>query len=84
MADRLGMDPALVLDEERLPKEEVMQTLAAALNEGAGATVQEANQVLWDLHDPYMVWVYVGAFGVVGTIGMIIFYFATKGARTEG
>ncbi len=83
MVDRLGMDPALVLDEQQLPKEEVMQTLAAALNDGAGATVQEANQLLWDLHDPYMVWVYLGAFGVAGTIGMIIFYFATVNRTSQ-
>ncbi len=83
MVDQLGMDPALVLDEQNLPKEEVMQAMAAAMNGGAGATVREASQVLWDMHDPYMVWVYLGAVGVVGTVGMTIFYFATKGVRTE-
>ena len=48
-----------------------------------GATVREASQLLWDMHHPYMVWVYLGAVGVVGTVGMTIFYFATKGVRTE-
>lgn len=37
-----------------------------------------ARQTLWDAYEPYMVWVYLGAFGLAGTIGMILFYFATR------
>ena len=36
--------------------------------------VRGATQTLWDLHHPYMVWVYLGAIGLVGTVGMIGFY----------
>jgi MFS family permease len=65
---------------EQLSNDEVIQKIAASLNHGAGGTVREATKVLWDLHHPYMVWVYLGLFGLVGTVGMIIFYFATKKA----
>ena len=57
--------------------------LAAGLNNGAGGTVQEATQMLWNTYQPYMVWYYLGAFGLVGTVGMIIFYFATRSAKIE-
>lgn len=78
MVNHLGMDPSVVLDEAKLPKGKVMDTMAAALHHGAGGTVQEATRILWDLHHPYMVWYYLGAIGLVGTIGMIIFYLVTR------
>jgi MFS family permease len=68
---------------EQLTNDEVMQAIAATLNQGAGGTVQDATQVLWDLHDPYMVWVYLGAFGLAGTVGMILFYFAAARGRSD-
>ncbi len=115
----LGMSSDLVMDPEKLPKEQVMQTMAHVMREGDGPAVQEAianwwetageqaipteqlvekteaafaqilgtvesdavreaTQILWDLHHPYVVWYYLGAIGLAGTIGMIIFYFATK------
>lgn len=82
MVNKLGMDPAVVLDDEQLPKEQVMEKMAAALNDGAGATVQEATRILWDLHHPYMVWYYLGAIGLAGTIGMILFYVITRAHGT--
>ncbi len=83
MVNNLGMDAARILDEEALPKDDVMATMASAMNGGAGATVKEATQVLWDLHHPYLVWYYLGGIGLVGTIGMIIFYFATRTEETN-
>jgi len=77
MVNTLGMDPSVVLDHAKLPKEQVMDTMAAALHNGAGGTVQEATRILWDLHHPYMVWYYLGAIGLAGTIGMILFYIVT-------
>ena len=119
MVDHLGMDADFVMDEGKLPKEQVMQTVARALDTGDGpavqqslrewwnsvdvgaipaselaatidegfagvlghlepATVDRATQVLWELHHPYMVWVYLGVMGLLGTVGMIIFYFVTR------
>jgi POT family proton-dependent oligopeptide transporter len=65
---------------EQLRNDELIQKIAASLNHGAGGTVREATKLLWDLHHPYMVWVYLGLFGLAGTVGMIIFYFATRKA----
>ncbi len=45
--------------------------------------VLDATQVLWDLHHPYMVWVYLGIIGLAGTVGMTIFYFTTRKALAE-
>ncbi len=38
----------------------------------------KATQLLWDKYHPYQVWYYLGFVGLLGTIGMIIFYFVTK------
>lgn len=62
---------------KELNNEQVFERLAASLNGGAGGTVQEATRLLWNLHHPYMVWIYLGLFGVLGTVGMIAFYLAT-------
>lgn len=79
MVQVLNLDAGLVMDEEKLPKEEVMNKLAEALGGPEGSvTIREATQVLWDYYDPQMVWYYLGIFGIVGTVGMIIFYFMTR------
>ena len=38
----------------------------------------KATKLLWNKYHPYKVWYYLGLVGLIGTIGMIIFYFATK------
>ncbi|MBN1825512.1 MAG: MFS transporter [Candidatus Eisenbacteria bacterium] len=63
---------------EALPNSEVMQALAAKMNGGAGAPIPEATRLLWDVYHPWKVWFYLGAFGLAGTIGMILFYVATR------
>ncbi len=72
LVGHLGMDATAV---EELANEDVMTTLTAALND---VSEREATKVLWDTYDPWMVWYYLGAFGLAGTIGMIVFYFATR------
>jgi hypothetical protein len=79
LVNQLGMDIDRVAG---LGNEEVMQTLAQSLHDGAGGTLKEATQLLWDLHHPYMVWVYLGLIGLAGTLGMILFYFAAIRTRT--
>ena len=44
----------------------------AATDEG------RARKVLWDAYKPYTVWYYLGAVGLLGTLGMVVFYFATR------
>ncbi len=55
-----------------------MDTLTRALNGGAGATVEEANRLLWDLNHPWKVWVVLGMVGLVATVFMVIYYYRTK------
>lgn len=75
MVEHLGMDPAAVMDVEKLPQTEVMGALAGALGKGEDpASIAEATRVLWEQYDPYMVWYYLGIFGAAGTLGMLIFY----------
>jgi POT family proton-dependent oligopeptide transporter len=45
--------------------------------------IQELTNTLWDLHDPWMVWVYLGAIGLAGTLGMILFYIFSKTPSQE-
>jgi cysteine synthase len=40
----------------------------------ARADDKAAKQMLWDAYHPYMVWIYLGGIGTLGTIGMILFY----------
>lgn len=61
--------------------EKVREIYTAVLGQVDPAAVRAATQTLWDLHHPYMVWVYLGAIGLAGTLGMIGFYFATRSAR---
>ena len=72
-----GGDAALL---KELGNEEVMTSLTAAMGDVSEA---EAVRFLWDTYDPWLVWYYLGAFGIAGTIGMIIFYLATKKSVAE-
>ncbi|MCK4342079.1 MAG: MFS transporter [Phycisphaerae bacterium] len=44
----------------------------------AVADEEQTKQTLWDKYHPYLVWVYLGVIGLLGTIGMIIFYLVTR------
>jgi MFS family permease len=70
------------VDVQGIPKDQLAETAKRGFAEVLGqvdpAAVRQATQVLWDLHHPYMVWVYLGLMGLAGTIGMFVFYFATK------
>ena len=62
---------------KNLTNDEALQQVAAMVNGGAGGSLRDATRLLWDTYHPYMVWVYLGIFGLVGTLGMILFYLAT-------
>jgi len=76
LVQTLGMAKEAV---DALPKDEVMPTLCSALEV---AYEKDATRVLWDHYDPWMVWYYLGAFGLAGTVGMVIFYFATRSSHS--
>ena len=47
----------------------------------AAANTKQAQRILWNAHHPYMVWIYLGAIGLAGTLGMVVFYFVTVRPR---
>lgn len=76
LAEHLGMarDAVTALENDL-----VMTTLTEKLGTGdVAVTVREATQVLWETYHPEMVWYYLGAIGLGGTLGMILFYLATR------
>jgi len=68
---------------KELSNEDVLQRIADSLHGGLGGTVQEATRLLWELHHPWLVWVWLGAIGLAGTVGMVVFYLATRTARSS-
>ncbi len=44
----------------------------------------KATGMLWDKYHPYRVWYYLGVVGLLGTIGMVVFYFATGKPKQAG
>lgn len=72
----LGMSRA---DALAIPRENVMDTMASMMNGGAGATVDDATRLLWNMHDPWIVWVILTGVGAVSTVMMVVYYFKTRG-----
>ncbi len=75
LVEHLGMTTAEV---EAVPQENVMTTMASMMNNGQGASVDDATRLLWEMHDPWKVWVILGAIGAVATVAMVGYYFKTK------
>ncbi|MBN1513454.1 MAG: MFS transporter [Phycisphaerae bacterium] len=50
----------------------------SALNLPETTDTLAATRLLWDSYHPEMVWYYLGIVGLIGTIGMVWFYFAIK------
>ncbi len=75
LVNQLGMSPA---EAQALPQEKVMETMASMMNNGAGATTDEATRVLWNMHHPWMVWAILTAVGLISTIFMVIYYYRTR------
>jgi len=68
---------------EALGNAEAMQKLAEAMNHGAGGTLAEAKLLLWNTYDPWIVWIYLATFGLVGLVGMTLFYLFTRGGEQQ-
>ena len=77
LVSHFGMSNAL-LDPQFAKNDEVFDFLGWMLGPGTGLSERQTTQVLWDTYHPYMVWYYLGAIGLLGTLGMIVFYFMTK------
>lgn len=62
------------LADVKLP--ELMQLMQDKLSSGgAPVDVFQANEVLWNAYNPWLIWVYLGLIGVASMVGMIVFYF---------
>jgi hypothetical protein len=72
----LGMNSA---DAAAVPRENVMDTMASMMNGGGGASVDDATQLLWNMHDPWIVWPILTGIGGISTILMVIYYYRTRG-----
>ncbi|RJP82227.1 MAG: MFS transporter [Candidatus Zixiibacteriota bacterium] len=68
LVERLGVDPAVA---QNLDKLEVMPTLAGLL----GTDVSGATRVLWELYDPWIMWVIFAAIGAAATLAMVGYHF---------
>ncbi|MBU1984123.1 MFS transporter [bacterium] len=75
LVNQLGMDQA---QAAAIPQDKVMETMASMLNGGAGATTEEATRILWNMHQPWMVWAILTAVGLVSTILMIGYYIRSR------
>ena len=40
--------------------------------------LEEATALLWKMHHPWLVWVILGAVGLLATLAMVGYYFKTK------
>jgi hypothetical protein len=69
-----------------LPQDELqakaVEVLDGVLGTVAPDDIHQATQILWERHRPYRVWYCLGAIGLVGTLGMIGFYLATRNRAT--
>ncbi len=66
MVDELGMTAKEVA---AIAPDEVTQTMANKL--GDGATIADATKILWDLHNPWIIWVILGGVGLASLLGML-------------
>jgi len=62
---------------------EVENTFPAIARQVDDADIRKAADVLWREYQPQRVWYYLGAFGLVGTVGMTVFYVATRRASAN-
>jgi MFS family permease len=80
----LTQTAAMTADQVKaLPSEKVMETMAAALNNGRGGTVEEATNLLWQAHHPWIVWVILASVGLAATFAMMIYYVRTKNRTAQ-
>ncbi|HNQ24897.1 MAG TPA: MFS transporter [Phycisphaerae bacterium] len=70
---------------EGLPADQVVTRMrdlySTELQPAPAKAMSDARLLLWNAYHPYRVWLYLGALGLAGTIGMILFYVATRHVR---
>jgi dipeptide/tripeptide permease len=75
------------VDWNALPKDQVDQKVAEVFSRALGEVdptlVQKATQTLWDTYHPQTAWYILGVIGLIGTLGMIVFYFVARRAMAR-
>ncbi len=71
------------LTEMKLPDlmAQVQQILSTEMNQEVDA--YQATQVLWDTYSPWVIWIVLGAIGVLSMFGLIVFYYKSGMAAKD-
>jgi hypothetical protein len=69
--------------QEKPDAEAVKQAYAPIREQVSPADLDAVRQMLWTTYSPQRVWYYLGAFGLAGTVGMIIFYLLARAPSGE-
>lgn len=73
LVDNAGASPEVIADL-KLP--ELMLLVQEKLSAGgAQVDIFQANEVLWNAYDPWLIWLYLGLIGLASMVGMVVFYF---------
>lgn len=64
-----------------LARPQIAAAFGPIANEPTPEAARRTTQVLWDTYHPQTTWFVLGAVGLLGTVGMLIFYFAARGSR---
>ena len=69
--------------QEKPDAEALKQAYAPIREQVSPADLDAVRQMLWTTYNPQRVWYYLGAFGLAGTVGMIIFYLLARAPSGE-
>ena len=75
LGEHLGLDAQTL---GGLKDGEVLPRLTQALAGGSADDPLKVTNVLWNTYHPEVVWYYLGTIGLAGTLGMVVFYLATR------
>ncbi len=78
LVDHLGMSAE---ELAAIEDKEVFNTLVATLGDGADPFT--AAEVLWNTYHPWVIWLMLGAIGMISVVGMIWMYFKTGSKRPQ-
>ena len=63
------------LDSEALESLKAEDLMSKVQQMTDSADAYEASKILWDMYNPWIVWIILGSIGFISMIGMIVFYY---------